>query len=110
MLGVAFMVRRLTRDPAELFNIDAGSIAIGAQADLVLIDPAALARHDGEASTQRIFREVLQHDQLVNRSNGVVSHVFIKGACVWQGHDFTPVFETEKLGRVLLAKPYLEAA
>ncbi len=110
LAGVAYMVRRLTKDPAELFNIDAGSIAIGAQADLVLIDPAALKKHDGEASTQRIFRDVLQHDQLVNRSNGVVSHVFIKGACVWQDEQFTPVFETQKLGRVLLAKTHLQAA
>jgi N-acyl-D-aspartate/D-glutamate deacylase len=110
LAGVAFMVRRLTKHPAELFNIDAGSIAIGDQADIVLIDPCALAKHDGEASTQRIYRDVLQHDQLVNRSDGVVSQVFINGVSVWQEKHFTSVFETQKLGRVLLAKPQLEAA
>ena len=110
LAGVAFMVRRLTKDPAELFNIDAGSIEIGAQADVIVIDPATLAQHDGEASTRRIYRDVLQHDQLVNRSPGVVTQVFICGACVWQDDAFTPVFETKKLGRVLLAKRHLEAA
>ena len=110
LAGVAFMVRRLTNDPAELFNIDAGSIAIGAQADVILLNPAALAKHDGEAATQRIYREVLQHDQLVNRSDGVVAQVFINGACVWQNDGFTPVFEAQKLGRVLLAKTHLTAA
>ncbi len=102
--GAAYMVKRLTRDAAEVFGLDAGSIDIGAQADLVLIDPDALMRHDGEANTQRIWRETLQNDQLVCRSDGVVKGVFIRGEEVWDGKDFTPAFERKKLGRVLLAK------
>lgn len=102
--GVGYMVKRLTRDAANLFNIDAGSIDPGAQADLVLIDPEALARHDGEASTMRLRRAVLGNDQLVNRSDGVVAHVFIRGEAVWRDGGFTKVFETRKLGRVLKAR------
>ncbi|MBB5517595.1 N-acyl-D-amino-acid deacylase family protein [Amphiplicatus metriothermophilus] len=102
--GVAWMVRRLTRDPAMLFNIEAGSIDPGDQADVVLIDPKALARYDGEAATRRIWRETLQNDQLVNRSDGVVTHVFIRGRAVWKDGAFTPAFEREKLGRVLKAR------
>ncbi len=101
--GAAFMVKRLTRDAAEVFGLEAGSIEIGAQADLVLIDPQALARHEGEANTQRIWREVLQNDQLVNRSDGVVKGVFICGEEAWDGEEFAPVFEARKLGRVLTA-------
>lgn len=102
--GVAYMVKRLTKDPADWFDVDAGSIDPGAQADLVLIDPAALAAHDGEASVKRIYREVLGHDQLVNRSDGVVKRVIIKGETVWNETDFTDHFEAKKLGRVLTAR------
>lgn len=102
--GVAYMTRRLTRDPADFFNIDAGRIDEGAQADLVLINPERLKAYDGEAGVARVYREVLGHDQLVNRSDGVVAHVFIAGARVFSDGVFErTVFERKKLGRVLLA-------
>lgn len=102
--GAAYMVKRLTRDAAEVFGLDAGTLEVGAQADIVLIDPEALMRHDGEKNTQRIWRETLQNDQLVCRSDGVVKAVFICGEQVFDGAAFTPVFEKKKLGRVLRAK------
>jgi N-acyl-D-aspartate/D-glutamate deacylase len=102
--GVAYMVKRLTRDAAEVFGVEAGSIEQGAQADIVLIDPEALAKHDGEKSTIRIWRTTLQNDQLVNRSDGVVRAVFIRGEEVWTGAEFAPAFEKRKLGRVLKAR------
>ena len=39
---VAKAVHRLTREPAEFFGVDAGRLDVGAQADVVLIDPEAL--------------------------------------------------------------------
>jgi N-acyl-D-aspartate/D-glutamate deacylase len=102
--GVAYMVKRLTRDAAQLFNIEAGSLEPGAEADVILIDPRALAAYDSEAATQRIHREVLDNDQLVNRSDGVVSHVFIRGQLVWNGREFTKAFEKKRLGRLLRAR------
>ena len=101
--GVAYMVRRLTKDPAEFFDVEAGSLQPGAQADLVLIDPAALAKHDGVKGTQRIYRDVLQHEQLVNRAPGVVRLTMIAGDAVWRDDAFLECFETRKHGRVLLA-------
>ncbi len=77
---------------------------MSAQADIVLIDPKALAAHDGEANTTRIWRDTLQNDQLVCRSDGVVRAVFIRGEEVFDGAGFTPVFEKKKLGRVLKAR------
>ena len=100
--GVAYMARRLTRDPADFFAVDAGRIDIGAQADIVLIDPEKLRRYDAEANTRRVYRDVLGHDQLVNRSDGVVAHVFVAGARVFSGGAFTEHFESRRLGRVLL--------
>ncbi|MBI1393993.1 MAG: amidohydrolase family protein [Alphaproteobacteria bacterium] len=101
--GVAWMVRRLTRDPADFFDIAAGSIEIGRQADLTLVDPDALAAHDGVKNTKRVYRETLGSDQLVNRSDGVVPLTMIAGRIVWRDGEFTDVFESEKCGQVLLA-------
>ena len=100
--GVAYMTRRLTRDPADFFFIDAGRIDIGAPADIALIDPEKLRAYDAEAGTRRIYRDVLGHDQLVNRSDGVVAHVLVAGAPVFSDGAFTNAFESRKLGRVLL--------
>lgn len=108
--GVAYMTRRLTRDPADFFAIDAGRIEIGAQADIAIIDPENLRRYDAEANTQRMYRDVLGHDQLVNRSDGVVAHVLVAGEPVFSGGSFTETFEQRKLGRVLLNKDALAPA
>jgi N-acyl-D-aspartate/D-glutamate deacylase len=100
---VAHAVKRLTREPAEFFGIDAGRLDVGAQADLVLVDPQALLRYDTDASRQMIYRDIFEHDQLVNRSDGVVTAVFIAGEQVWNGRDFTPALGTRKLGHALTA-------
>jgi N-acyl-D-aspartate/D-glutamate deacylase len=100
---VAHAVKRLTREPAEFFGIDAGRLDVGAQADLVLVDPDALLRYDTDASRRMIYRDIFEHDQLVNRSDGVVTAVFIAGEQVWDGRDFTPTLGTRKLGRALTA-------
>lgn len=101
--GVARMVHRLTRQPADFFGVDAGRLEPGAQADLVLVDPAALAAYEGEAHVTRIFRDVFQHEQLVNRSDGVVRQVFIAGRRAWDGSATTPELGTVPMGRLLRA-------
>jgi N-acyl-D-aspartate/D-glutamate deacylase len=100
---VAQAVRRLTREPAEFFGIDAGRLDVGAQADIVLVDPEALLSYDTDASRRMIYREIFEHEQLVNRSDGVVTAVFIAGEQVWDGRGFTPSLGTRKLGRALTA-------
>ncbi len=102
--GVAFMAKRLTRDPADFFGVAAGTLDLGVQADITLIDPKALAVYDAEANATRIYRDVLQHDQMVNRSDGVVAATIIAGEPVYQNGAFANSFEAKKLGRVLLAK------
>lgn len=99
---VAWHVRRLTRDPAEFFGVHGGRIAIGMPADVIVVDPEALRRHDSEANTHLVWREQLAHQQMVNRSDGVVTASFIAGRAVWRDQQFTPRLGREKLGRVLL--------
>jgi N-acyl-D-aspartate/D-glutamate deacylase len=98
---VARAVRRLTREPAELFGVDAGRLEPGAQADLVLIDPERLQTYDTDAGRRMIHRELFDHPQLVNRSDGVVRSVYIAGQQVWDGTQTTAALGRERLGRAL---------
>jgi len=61
----SFMVKRLTKDAADVFGVDRGTIYEGDIADLILVDPKRLASYDGEACVERIYREEFQHQQLV---------------------------------------------
>ncbi|MGR8920736.1 MAG: N-acyl-D-amino-acid deacylase family protein [Gammaproteobacteria bacterium] len=98
---VAVAVRRLTRDPAEFFGLDVGSIAPGAQADLTLVNPDALAAYDTDANRRMVYRDVLGAGQLVNRSDGVVDSVYIAGTQVWDQDRATEALGRERLGRPL---------
>jgi len=100
---VSTMVKRLTREPAAFFGLDVGSLEIGAQADIVLVDPQALSQWDDNDSREFNYRELFDHKQLVSRSDGVVSHVLIRGEPVWQEGDFTEVLGSQQLGRALRA-------
>ena len=99
---VATAVRRLTKEPAEFFGLDTGEIAVGKQADLVLVNPEQLKHHDCNKSRTRIYNELFEHEILVNRANGVVDQVYIAGERVWQNaSEFTEVLGSKKLGSAL---------
>ncbi|WP_348674955.1 hypothetical protein [uncultured Abyssibacter sp.] len=98
---VAWHVKRLTRDPADFFGVRAGSIEIGEQADVILVDPAALRAYDSESRMRRIHREAFQNDQLVNRSDGVVTLTLIAGKVAWSGDAHGRTLGAEQMGRVL---------
>jgi N-acyl-D-aspartate/D-glutamate deacylase len=103
---VAQAVRRLTQEPAEFFGLDVGTLRVGAQADLVAVDPQALARYDAEGQVRTVWREAFQHRQMVNRSDGVVTRVMVGGKLAWSGTAYTPAFGRERLGRVLRHKDH----
>lgn len=99
---VAIAVKRLTKDPAGFFGVDAGEIKIGAQADLVLINPQALQHYD--TNDHRHYIHVPHYDAkcMVNRSDGVVEQVYISGVRVWEnGSRYTPALGKLTLGRAL---------
>ncbi len=103
---VAHAVHRLTQEPAEFFGLDAGVLKVGAQADIAVIDPHKLAAYESERHTTYLWREDFQHHQLVNRSDGVVSHVFIAGKPAWSAGAYTPEFGKQRFGRVMLDKAH----
>jgi N-acyl-D-aspartate/D-glutamate deacylase len=98
---VSYMVKRLTKDAADVFGVSGGTIDQGDVADLILVDPEKLAEYDGEDNVQRVFREEYQHEQLVNRSDGVVPLVMIGGHTAWEADQFSEQLGRERMGRVL---------
>jgi N-acyl-D-aspartate/D-glutamate deacylase len=103
MQTVSTVVKRLTREPAEFFGLDVGSLDIGAQADIVLLDPEALKAWDSNDNRVLEYRELFKHPQMFNRSEGVVTAVLINGEPVWQNGAATSALGTQKLGRALRA-------
>ena len=67
---VARMVQRLTSEPAEIFGLDVGTLEIGAQADMVLINPDALDGWQPDQTRKLEYREIFGHQQMVNRPEG----------------------------------------
>ena len=98
---VATHVRRLTRDPAEFFRVDVGTLDVGARADVAVVDPQALAAWDTEATTELVHRDVFDHVQVVNRPPGVVTHTIVGGRLVWADGAPTATLGIERAGAVL---------
>jgi len=100
---ISYIVKRLTKDAADLFNVQGGTIYEGDTADLILVDPKALAEYDGEANIIRQHRTEYNHEQLVNRSDGVVPLVMIAGNIAWENDNFGEQLGKQPMGRLLRA-------
>lgn len=103
---LAYHVRRLTREPADFFGVDAGRMDIGSQADVAIIDPNALALYDSEANFTYVYRDDFEHHQLVNRSDNIVTYTIINGQIAWQDNQHTADLGQQAMGRVLLDKQF----
>jgi hypothetical protein len=99
---VAYHVGRLTRAPAEFWGIlSVGTIEPGKQADVILIDPEALRAYDSEAQTIFEYREAVGSEQMLNRSDGVVTDVWIAGVPAWRNSQATPHLGSTQMGIAL---------
>ena len=103
ILDVSYMVKRLTSDAANIFGIAGGQIKVGERADITIVNPEELEVYDGENSVQRIYREDFEHEQLVNRSDGVVTATIVSGRAIWQNSKFANDINKSKYGKCLLA-------
>ena len=101
---VAKVVKRLTKDPADTFGLDAGSLAIGARADMVLINPEALDGWEPDQTRELVYRDIFEHEQMVNRPVGIVDSVYISGELAWDGeYGAGEALGTKPLGQYLLS-------
>jgi len=101
LADVAYHVGRLTRVPAEFWGMDEtiGTIEPGRRADLILIDPEALQRYDSDAHTTFGYREAVAAEQMLNRSDGVVTDVWIAGKQAWRDCQ-----ASESLGKITMGQ------
>ena len=101
---VAKVVKRLTKDPADTFGLDAGSLAIGSRADLVLINPEAFDGWEPDQTRELLYREIFEHEQMVNRPVGIVDSVYISGELAWGGESGPgEALGAKRLGQYLLS-------
>lgn len=107
---VANAVHRLTQAPAEFFGLNAGVLSEGVQADLVLVDPVALRKWNPEKTYQVIWRDLFSSKQVVNRPEGVVTHVMIAGKTAWTEGEFTRELGQQPFGRLMRAKDHAKEA
>jgi N-acyl-D-aspartate/D-glutamate deacylase len=97
-------IRRLTSEPAAFWDVDAGTLDLGAVADVVVIDPAALMAWDPDTTIRVEYREAFDAQQMVNRPEGVVTHTVLNGRLVWAEGALAPEVGKEPIGRTLLAR------
>lgn len=93
-------ISKLTRQSAEWLGLDAGSLAPGAWADAVVIDPEKLKTG--------LSDPIETHDprfggamRMVKRSDGVVKQVVIGGDVVFEDGKFAPDYGQRRHGRLL---------
>ncbi|MGD7069833.1 N-acyl-D-amino-acid deacylase family protein [Acetobacter sp. AAB5] len=105
---VSRMVHRLTELPAKFFGINAGLVYLGAQADLCIIDPVALAQWNPEKTYHFMHRPEFGCRQIVNRPDAVVRSVIIGGKMAWDNGTYSEEFGKTAYGRVIRAKDHAE--
>jgi len=105
--AVAYHVGRLTRVPAEFWGVEqtVGAIEPGRQADMILIDPNALRAYDSEARTIFEYRKAVAAEQMLNRSDGVVTDVWIAGTPAWRNSRATQSLGAITMGQALTVEP-----
>ncbi|MCE2563517.1 amidohydrolase family protein [Komagataeibacter sp. FNDCF1] len=106
MHAVTSAVHRLTGLPAAFFNLNAGTIKVGAQADLCVIDPLALHAWNPEETYAFTYRAQFGCRQVINRPTGVVRHVMIGGTTAWTGTDYASGFGQQAYGRVMRSREH----
>lgn len=82
-LSLSAMVERLSTTPAEILNIDAGHLSVGANADIAIFDPI----HDWVLTTDTMVSKGKNSPFLNWSLQGRVSHTLMGGRLVYQsGH------------------------
>ena len=69
---------------------------------MVLINPDALDGWEPDQTRVLVHREIFEHEQMVNRPEGIVDSVYISGEMAWHGETgATDVLGNRPLGSYL---------
>ncbi len=107
--GAPFMtaeraVHRLTGELAAWLGIDAGVLAVGKRADVVVVDPGALDE-ELERAVEAPMAFFEGYVRLVRRNDAAVRLVLVGGEVAFSEGRASPALGRAKLGRVLGAAP-----
>jgi N-acyl-D-glutamate deacylase len=101
VLSLGRAVHRVTGEIADYRGIDAGRLAVGARADIAVVDPEALDDRVDEV-VEAPMPGMPELQRLVNRTDGAVRAVLINGRVAWDTGGRTDGFgHTPGFGRVL---------
>jgi N-acyl-D-aspartate/D-glutamate deacylase len=101
VMSLGRAVHRVTGELADYLGIDAGHLRVGARADVVVIDPAALDERLDDV-TEAPMPGMAELQRLVNRGDGVVRTVLVNGAVAWDADGRADdLGRTTGFGRVL---------
>lgn len=92
---------RLTKENADFFNIDAGTLEEGKRADITVLDFENLTDSVHEYHTAPFLQGL---DRLVNRDDEVVDLVVIGGNIAWENGHFDERIGKERYGQFLKGK------
>ncbi|MEM6347797.1 MAG: amidohydrolase family protein [Bacteroidota bacterium] len=103
-LSMGEAVKKVSSELADWFGLDAGRVAPGQRADLVVIDPQYLDDRVNEIH-EAPMPDLPDFQRLVRRHDELVPMVMINGKIVWQDGAPSPEFGQQKgFGKVLLAQ------
>ncbi|MCY1009784.1 amidohydrolase family protein [Nannocystis pusilla] len=99
-------VHRVTGELAQWFGLDAGRLAPGARADLVVVDPEALddrldALHEQPVAPPAAAGPFSELRRLVRRNDAAVRRVLVAGRTAWHDGALAPELGRERFGTVL---------
>jgi N-acyl-D-aspartate/D-glutamate deacylase len=98
-------VRKVTSELADWFMLDAGRIALGARADLVVIDPEALDQRVDDIQ-EEVMPGLPHFKRIVRRNDATVPYVFINGRLAWVHGVASETFGKHRgFGHLLRARP-----
>ena len=87
--------QRFTEEQADWFGIDRGYLKEGKVADLVVVDPEKFENITEDVASEPI-KEFGNYERLVNRNDGVVSHVMVNGQIIFEKDEFVAGYGLSK--------------
>jgi len=103
-MSIGKAVHKMTKELADWYLMpNIGSIEVGKQADITIIDPNHL--NEGILDLHEALMPGLpDYKRIVRRNDSTVPYVFINGVLAWEKGKQTTELGTKKLGKVLRVK------
>jgi N-acyl-D-aspartate/D-glutamate deacylase len=88
-MSVEKAIFKLTGELGEFYGIDAGHIAVGDRADIVVVDPRGLS-DEVDSCHEAVMPEFGGVSRMVNRNDAAVTATVVSGELVFERSEFVP--------------------